>query len=78
MGRGKAKRMIPTAPEYSSLLLLDRCSPQPSAAIKINDDSCNFHQDNTRHSPAKITPAPQANTSLKGTREIWPSYPRRY
>lgn len=39
---------------------------QPSAAIKINDVSCNFHQDNTRHSPAKITPAPQGNTSLKG------------
>ena len=66
-GRGKAKRTILTAPEPSSLLLLDRCSPQPSAAIKISDDSCNFHQDNTRHSPAKITPAPQANTSLKGT-----------
>lgn len=80
-GREKAKRTILTAPEPSSLLLLDRCSPQPSAAIKISDDSCNFHQDNTRHSPAKITPAPQANTSLKGTHEIWPFVPpfvRRY
>lgn len=66
-GGGKAKRTILTAPEPSSLLLLDRCSPQPSAAIKISDGSCNFHQDNTRHLPAKITPAPQANTSLKGT-----------
>ena len=75
MGRGKAKRMILTAPEHSSFLLLDLCSPQPSAAIKISDGSCNFRQDNTRHSPAKITPAPQANTSLKGTREIWPVLP---
>ena len=48
MGRGKAKRMILTAPEPSSLLLLDHCSPQPSAAIKVNDGSCNFHQDNIR------------------------------
>ena len=75
MGRGKARRMILTAPEHSSLLLLDLCSPQPSAAIKISDGSCNFRQDNTGHSPAKITPAPQANTSLKGTREIWPVLP---
>lgn len=67
--------MILTAPEHSSLLLLDLCSPQPSAAIKISDGSCNFRQDNTRHSPAKIAPAPQANTSLKGTREIWPVLP---
>ena len=34
-------------------------SPQPSAVIKIKDGDHNFHEENPKHSLAKITPAMQ-------------------
>ena len=39
-------------------------SPQPSTTVKIKDSNYNFHQDNTEHSPAKITPALKAVEAL--------------
>ena len=38
-------------------------SSQPSLALKIKDCSYNFHQDNTEHSLAKITPVVPATSS---------------
>ena len=32
---------------------------QPSTAVKVKDGSYTFHQENTEHSPAKVTPALQ-------------------
>lgn len=41
-------------------------SPQPSASVKLNDDRRNSPQENTEHTPAKITRALQATIwSLK-------------
>lgn len=39
-------------------------SPQPSAAVKINDGSYSFHQENSERSLAKITPALQARSTF--------------
>lgn len=35
------------------------------ASLKIKDGSHKFHQDNTKHSPAKITPALQVNGAME-------------
>ena len=52
-------------PHPSPLLLSDRRSPQPSAAAKIKDCGYNFHQDNAKQSPAKITRVLRGNPTLQ-------------
>ena len=56
-----------TPPSSLSFLLVvvhpfvHNCSPQPSAAVKIKDNSFSFHKENAGHSLAKIMLALQAS-----------------
>ena len=68
-GGGRAKSNIPSQP-LSLFLIVDRplrTNFFPSLAFrchKIKDGGHNFCKENTKHSPAKITPALQASMPL--------------